>query len=143
MGYSCWIRPQHLAVHPTAPYAYLVCEEANVLVTLQLDRATGIISSGKEELVYHSTLDKDGLGCFGKEESMCLAKCSSMLMRLIFTSLTETSASIRPRSPAEVQNNRSRCSIAVFAVKAGGAQVDLIQSIASAGTSPRHGLNGR
>lgn len=132
--------PRHLAVHPTAPYAYLVCEEANVLVTLQLDRATGIISSGKEELVYHSTLDKDGLGCFGKgEESMCLAE---VLIDADASYLYVSNRDFRidpssPRSPAEVQNNRSRCSIAVFAVKAGGAQVDLIQSIATAGAHPR------
>lgn len=137
--------PRHLAVHPTAPFIYLVCEEANVLVTLKLDRSTGVISTctsegEKEKLVTHSTLDKDGLGCFGKgEEAMCLAEV------LIDASASYIYVSNRdfridpksPRSLEEIQAKPSRCSIAVFAVKDNGAQVELIQSIATAGAHPR------
>lgn len=125
--------PRHMALHPTQPLAFVLCELANVIVSMRYDRNTGMLSpvDSIDGVVtgYLSTLIDN--------EGNAFANTNAMGASCIVISKDGRFVYISNRDIAEIDENRS--SIVVFEIgdfSHGGLRH--VQTINSGGRHPRH-----
>jgi len=127
--------PRHLALHPTEPLAFILCELASVVTALRFDRATGVLSpisgSGHE---YVSTLvNSDGSSFTNTSEMGAAEIVISENGKFVYVSNRDISATL----PVDPQGERS--SIVVFGIDDFvTGKLRHVQTVGSGGRHPRH-----
>jgi len=119
--------PRHIKFHPFLPFAVVICELSNVLITLPLDRSSGLLSQPPDlSSVTVSTLRAQADAKDMRASEISFSPNGNYLY-----------ASNRDVSEAPV---RFRSSIAVFEVvgDASNISLNMIQQVTSNGNYPRY-----